>query len=174
MAPPAIGLRARRACVFALAVAAGSCVPSGSDLPHASCTTADDCEDADSVCFHQVCVGEGQLRVSLTWTVVSDFDLHVQTPAGLEIWYGNPSNDGGFLDLDDCVGGQCANNPSGEHIENVYFPDNPAPGSYIIWVMNYDGRAGGEYTVETSTGAVFYGSLPAVGGAVSEPVAFEF
>lgn len=71
-----------------------------------------------------------------------DLDLHVRTPAGVEIYYGRKldSSSGGQLDLD-CLCGNCANGPN----ENIYWPlERPSPrGKYRFWVRYYRACPGG-------------------------------
>lgn len=134
------------------------------------CFMPEDC-GADQTCFEGTCVGSGELRVSLSWQVVSDFDLHVITPQNVHISFENTVAGGGVLDVDDCVG-DCANN-DGIHVENIFFPDDPPRGTYQVWVHNFDGRRAGEFNV-TVTGAAntsFSGSLPS--SSQSSP-RFEF
>jgi hypothetical protein len=88
-----------------------------------------------SLCFEGICVQTGNIRVSLSWTPVVDLDLHVLTPAGNEIYYAAREFDGGYLDVDDCVGLRCTDD-LGTHVENVFF-DLPPHGEYQVWVHNY-------------------------------------
>lgn len=127
-----------------------------------------------SICFNaSYCVGSGSLRVTLSFETDSDFDLHVLTPGGSEIYYANERADGGFLDVDQCVG-LCGTET---HVENVVFDDTAASGTYQIWVVNYDGRAAGPFSVEVVTDAGvedFHGTLPAEADAESERFSFTF
>ncbi|RZJ12535.1 MAG: hypothetical protein EOP39_03365 [Rubrivivax sp.] len=80
-------------------------------------------------------VGSGPLQVSLSFDGNDDLDLHVVTPAGTDVYYGNRANTGGSLDLDSNSG--CSidylNN------ENVVWPVNssPAAGTYSVRVALY-------------------------------------
>lgn len=137
------------------------------------CEVDSDCVEG-SVCFGDVCVQEGEFRVSLSWERVTDFDLHVQTPSGAEISFNNASADNGYLDLDDCVGGVCAS--SGTHVENIFFNDAALSGTYRVWVINFDGLEGSAYDLEVA-GAVqesWSGSLPATDGATSQVYTFDY
>ncbi|MEZ4452419.1 MAG: hypothetical protein R3B09_23340 [Nannocystaceae bacterium] len=176
----------RRTTLLAAAIAAIlGCSEGCSDRPvpdvqRGDGQSGDVCEDDSecvdgAVCFNQVCVQEGLFRVSLSWSVVSDFDLHVVTPYGNEVSYATPSNDAGYLDVDDCVYGVCTD-PSGVHVENIYFNAMAVPGTYRVYVMNFDGAAPGQYTVEVA-GAVtqtWSGELPGIPNTSSVTYEFEF
>ncbi len=131
----------------------------------AECVNNDDCSDGQ-VCFNLTCVGDGSLRFSLAFETDSDFDLHVKTPLGNEIYYANRRADGGYLDVDQCVR-SCG---GGTHVENVYFEDAPPPGNYEFWVLNFDGRAAGPFSIEVTglSPNVYEGSLPTGAGRRSE------
>ena len=78
----------------------------------------------------------GNPRFNLQFTNENnvDLDLHVLTPDGTEIYYDNPSGQGGTLDLD-CLCGDCANGPN----ENIYWVEGTAPkGTYKFWVEYYE------------------------------------
>lgn len=67
-----------------------------------------------------------------------DLDLHVLTPNGTEIYYSNPTGQGGTLDVD-CLCGDCPNGPN----ENIYWVEGTAPrGTYKFWVEYYEGCSG--------------------------------
>jgi len=133
-----------------------------------SCTASMECVPG-SVCFNQYCVGQGALRISLGFSVDSDFDLHVLTPLGSEIYYANRIADGGELDVDQCVS-SCG---SLSHAENVTFDTAPS-GTYEIWVLNYDGRGSGPFNIEVAgaTSRTFMSSLPATSHAESQHFTF--
>ena len=135
-------------------------------------TSGDDCQDdadcgPNAACESGTCVGVGNMRVTLSFAPDSDYDLHVFTPDGLEIYYGNPNAGGGLLDVDTCVG--LCDSP-GTHVENVFFNDAPPVGPYSAHVENYDGRQGGFFRIEVSgaADAVLEGSLEAFSGARSD------
>lgn len=71
-----------------------------------------------------------KLQVSLNWFDPVDMDLHVETPSGEDIYYGNPAGrEGGALDLDSNAGCRLdfVNN------ENITWLDrDPQCGTYII------------------------------------------
>ncbi len=127
----------------------------------AECNGPQDCPE-EATCFEGVCVGTGELRISLSWDYVSDLDLHVVTPGGDEISFVDPAAGGGVLDVDDCVGGECLDNNS-THVENIFFPMQPQAGEYRLWVNNFDGARGGPFEIQVSGAATatFTGSLPA-------------
>jgi hypothetical protein len=130
----------------------------GTKEPGEACDETRECVPG-SICFNEFCVGSGTLRISLAFEIDTDLDLHVETPLGSEIYYGNRSADGGTLDVDQCVS-SCG---TGSHVENVVFDDNAPPGNYTVHVRNFNGRAGGAFTVEVA-GTVnrsFSGTLPA-------------
>jgi hypothetical protein len=128
--------------------------------PDAECVAPSECAD-DQTCFEGVCVGTGSVRVSLSWSVVTDLDLHVQTPTGEWMSYQNPITAYGELDVDDCVAGTCVN-PDGVHVENVFLNENAPRGTYSVLIVNFDGRAEAGYTVEVAGEAFasFEGVLP--------------
>jgi len=61
----------------------------------------------------------GDVTVTLVWDDWDDLDLHVITPQGKEIYYGNREADGGMLDVDMNAWERCSKEP----IENVFFGD---------------------------------------------------
>lgn len=136
-------------------VSGEACVPNG-------------CQSG-SACFEGVCVGVGRLRFSLSWTAISDFDLYVLTPQGNEISYSNRTADGGELDVDDCIGGNCRV-VQGVHVENVFFPTDFPSGRYQTWVENFNGGAAGSFTLEVSGAGngSFTDMLTAAAGAQSQ------
>jgi uncharacterized protein YfaP (DUF2135 family) len=162
----------RRLLPLAAALAAG-CVPQAPGGPRGSaCAVVGEC-GADSTCYFGTCVGEGALRISLRWTASVDFDLHVLTPNGWEVYYANPRLDGAQLDVDDCIAEDCRE-PTGTHVENIYFSESPPLGAYSVWAENYDGAAAGDFTIETSLGDTMTGTLPAESGTASEALEFIF
>ncbi|MBK8265525.1 MAG: hypothetical protein IPK80_29875 [Nannocystis sp.] len=148
--------------------------PRGDGQSGDPCTSDADCE-ANSVCFNDVCVQQGIFRVSLSWSAVTDLDLHVRTPSGDEVSFSLPEVAGGSLDVDDCVGGLCSN-PDGTHVENIFFNSTAAEGTYRAWVVNFDGLSAADFQVEVA-GAVtesWSGQLSAEGGAMSEVFVFNW
>jgi len=82
-------------------------------------------------------VGGGALQISLSWNTIDDLDLHVTTPSGSVIYYGNKTVGNGKLDLDANVG--CPSNGKGN--ENVYFTAPLANGDYTIEVDRFSACA---------------------------------
>lgn len=125
-----------------------------------ACDETEECVPG-SVCFNKYCVGAGTLRVSLAFSVDADFDLHVLTPGGSEIYFAEPEANGGTLDVDQCIL-PCGDEP---HAENVVFDETALAGDYEVWVVNFGGRAAGDFRIEVAgdVSASFEGSLPAAG-----------
>jgi hypothetical protein len=138
----------------------------GDAQPGDPCGGTIDCTPG-SICWNSICIQDGALRFSLSWTVDTDLDLHVLTPSGTEIYYSNPVAEGGTLDVDDCVGGSCTT-AGGTHVENIFFAEAPASGTYLFWVDNYDCSQAADFHIEAAEGtdvlASFDGSLPAACG----------
>lgn len=128
--------------------------------PGVECTSPEDCGD-DQTCYQGVCVGTGNVRISLAWSVVTDLDLHVRVPNGDWISYQMAITSYGQLDVDDCVSGQCLD-PDGIHVENVFLDGNAPRGTYGIMIANFDGRREADYTLEVAGEATasFTGYLP--------------
>src|ERR1041384_4517496 len=124
-----------RVIVVVMAVffcAASASNDEGTAQPGEACGSDGDCVPG-SVCFNQFCVGDGVLRFSLSWTADSDFDLHVMSPTGNEIYWQNTTADGGQLDVDQCAAGCTA----GQHVENIVFTEGAPLGQYAFWVENF-------------------------------------
>lgn len=77
-------------------------------------------------------VGTGELQVSASWDAASDVDLHVVTPSGEEIYWGNESAGGGTLDLDSNAGCSIDN----KNNENIIWTSTPPAGTYQVR-LNY-------------------------------------
>lgn len=137
--------------------------------PNAECTVPADC-GMGQTCYEGVCVGTGSVRVSLSWTAVTDLDLHVRVPNGEWISYESPITGYGQLDVDDCISGSCVNQ-DGTHVENVFLDANAPRGGYGIQIVNFDGRRAADYRIEVAgdVSASFVGNLPDV-MAVEGPV----
>ena len=87
-----------------------------------------------TVTFQTQEVGSGSVTVSLSWDTPTDLDLHVVDPNGVEIYYGNPSADGGSLDLDSNAG--CS--IDGVNNEHITWADSAPAGDYTVRVDFYD------------------------------------
>ena len=84
----------------------------------------------------------GEITISLLWDSEDDLDLHVFTPDGSEIYYGNKEAGGGVLDVDaNAFSSSLMPNP----VENVYF-ESPEDGEYWVYVINYHDRTEGSAT----------------------------
>lgn len=147
----------------------------GTAQPGDPCNGTVDCTPG-SICFNQVCVGDGALRFSMAWQGDTDIDLHVLTPGGEMIYYGLRSAGGGTLDVDDCVSGTCSS-PGAVHVENVVFDSSAAAGVYTYWAVNYAGTQSLDVTVEVFTDTdheTFTDTLPAVSGAEGTRHTFSY
>eukprot|EP01105_Mastigella_eilhardi_P012403 TRINITY_DN2843_c0_g1_i11.p1 TRINITY_DN2843_c0_g1~~TRINITY_DN2843_c0_g1_i11.p1 ORF type:complete len:1046 (-),score=191.94 TRINITY_DN2843_c0_g1_i11:710-3847(-) len=102
---------------------------------------------------------QGALHFRMEFDTLSDVDLHVTDPSGAHIYFGNPTANGGTLDLDSNAG--C--NIDGVNAENVFY-DAPMDGEYTVGAMMYDvcETAGANFGI-TATGcdadATFSGTL---------------
>ena len=110
--------------------------------------------------------GVGEITVSMLWDSDDDLDLHLLTPDGSEIYYGNRTAQGGELDVDANVGGRTMDNP----IENIYFSD-PEPGTYTVFIKDYSDRSEGptDYIVRVTVGGqsqTFTGTIDGSGTQV--------
>ena len=81
---------------------------------------------------------KGKITVSMLWATTDDVDLHVITPDGTEIYYGNPQAAGGELDVDMQVSEFVAH-----PIENIYF-EEPERGTYKVFIHNFTDRNPGD------------------------------
>lgn len=136
----------------------------GTVEPGDPCNGTIDCTPG-SICFSNICVNDGTVRFSLAWNEDTDFDLHVLTPNGEEIYYSAPTGTFGMLDVDDCVMGDGCRLPEYKHVENVFFSEDAERGVYEFWVQNYDGVVAGSFTVVAAENgnvqSTHTGSLPA-------------
>lgn len=78
--------------------------------------------------------GHGVVTISMLWQTSDDIDLHVITPTGNEIYYGNREADGGYLDVDMQVSSIVE-----EPVENIFF-ETALPGRYRVFIVNYSDR----------------------------------
>jgi len=97
----------------------------------------DDDTDADSGLNLAGQAGNPRFNLQFTNSDNVDLDLYVRTPNGTIIYYGNPSAQGGNLDVD-CLCGGCPQGPN----ENIYWLSGSAPsGDFEYWV-DYFGSCG--------------------------------
>jgi uncharacterized protein YfaP (DUF2135 family) len=76
-------------------------------------------------------------RLSFVFSV-DDLDLHVVTPGGFHIYFGDETDpaSGGELDVDNIPSSTA--DPIRNWVENVNFPLSGSPrGTYTFWVRNY-------------------------------------
>lgn len=101
------------------------------------CTFLVSCNEDDSTDSALDLAGqEGNPRFNLQFTNADnvDLDLYVKTPNGTVIYYGNPTGQGGNLDVD-CLCGGCPLGPN----ENIYWISGTAPsGQYEYWIEYFD------------------------------------
>ncbi|MBE2249538.1 MAG: hypothetical protein IAE78_08300 [Myxococcus sp.] len=139
----------------------GAFVTSADGGSGAPCMTQAECQSG-LACFDGTCVGSGRLRFSLSWMAQSDFDLHVLTPSGKHLFYGNRRDDGGELDVDACI---VASACRPTNVENIFWFGTPPSGTYTFYVHNYNGRQGGPFRIQVAGGSgapqEFSGTLPA-------------
>jgi hypothetical protein len=132
--------------------------------PGDACSSTLECVGLAS-CYSGFCVGEGYVRVSMTWAAASDFDLHVKLPGERgALSEGMREIPGaGRLDVE-----QCAKTCTGvKHIENIVLQAGPAAaGEYQAWVRNFGGAAAGPAEIE-----VFVGGVSRVKQTVTVPMA---
>jgi hypothetical protein len=133
------------------------CPPPTMDCPTGLPRCGGVCCPAGEACAANICVGNGQLRFTLTWDVMADLDLHVVPPCGTEIYYGSLSACGGTLDRDSCPAlsaTDAADRCNGP--ENVFWPGAPAAGTYLLcvnpWRMNAGSTA--RWTLNVYRGAM--------------------
>lgn len=100
---------------------------------------------------------DGALRVSLAWSNPDDLDLHMQTPQGQHIYFGNKRGGGAYLDLDmNGMDKHDAHNP----VENIIFKEasDIKEGVYRVWVNQYSQRSTDRvgFTVQLEAAGVQY------------------
>ena len=95
-------------------------------------------EDTLSTILASLDAGYGDITISMLWDSEDDLDLHVFTPDGSEIYYGNREAQNGYLDVDANTVSNMMDNP----VENVYFV-SPVNGDYWIYVNDYEDRSNG-------------------------------
>ena len=95
-------------------------------------------EDTLTAMLESLNAGYGDITISMLWDSEDDLDLHVFTPDGSEIYYGNREAQNGYLDVDANTLSNMMDNP----VENVYFV-SPVNGDYWIYVNDYEDRSNG-------------------------------
>ena len=78
----------------------------------------------------------GKVTVSLGWNGPSDLDLAVVCPDGVAIDFNQRSACGARLDVDMNAGGAASRTP----VENIFWPNRPANGTYQVYVTRYNSR----------------------------------
>lgn len=104
----------------------------------------------------------GEITVSLIWYNSDDVDLHILTPGGSEIYYGNRNTGGGSLDVD-----ANAEVMMDMPVENIFF-ENPSTGEYQVWIEDFTDRNDGytSYLVRITVGdqsRIFEGHIDGTG-----------
>lgn len=81
---------------------------------------------------------DGELRISLEWFNRTDLDIHVLTPSGGHIYFGNRDSAGGVLDVDMNAFGKMSDEP----VENIIFANagRMRTGKYTVQVNPYQIR----------------------------------
>lgn len=83
---------------------------------------------------------EGALRISLAWNNPDDLDLHMRTPRGEHLYFGNRRAGGAYLDLD--MNGMDKHDDLNP-VENIIFERESQieEGIYKVWVNQYNVRS---------------------------------
>lgn len=83
---------------------------------------------------------EGALRISLAWNNGDDLDLHMRTPRGEHLYFGNRRAGGAYLDLD--MNGMDKHDDLNP-VENIIFERESQieEGIYKVWVNQYNVRS---------------------------------
>lgn len=148
----------------------------GNAQPGDACTTTNECT-VGFECDEGLCQHDEPFRITLSWTVDTDFDLHVRTPDGEELYFGR-DNELAWLGSDDC-GSEACKEPGKTHYEHAFLKKiEQAPGTrdassdddagsagdagdagdalepvdliYEYWVDNYGCKRAGDFTVEVA------------------------
>jgi hypothetical protein len=177
-APPRPGVQCTEADAMTVCQDLGDLVVSDADCAAApalavatrlsgdACTSTLECTGLAS-CYQGFCVGEGYVRVTMTWAAGSDFDLHVKLPGDRgALSEGTREIAGlGRLDVEQCAK-QCTGD---KHVENIVLQAGAnAVGQYQAWVRNFGGLAGGTADIE-----VFVGGQSRVKRTVTVPPAAD-
>lgn len=156
-------------------------VERGNTQPGEACRSTDDCA-IGFACQDLLCEQIDPVRITLSWTADTDFDLHVATPTG-ELYFGQ-TNDQAYLGSDDCAdrklpgdGGTVVRpscRESSEHHEHAFLRDVAMPtgldagdtdagfddlvfGEFEYWADNYGCDTAGDFTLSVviRNGAVY-------------------
>lgn len=151
-------LRFALLCLFCFGSAAcgdDPAVERGHSQPGDACTSTAQCT-VGLQCSANVCAQTDPYRITLTWEVDTDFDLHVRTPNGRELYFGL-DNAEAWLGADDCGSEKC-HEPDGTHYEHAYLRELASAdvdaGSetdvieYEYWVDNYGCVVAGDFILE--------------------------
>lgn len=110
-------------------------------------------------------VDNAKLRFSLAWFNNDDLDLHVRTPGGAHIYYGNRRSADGHLDID--MNGSGGMSKNRQPVENTSFK-SLQDGEYDVTVHQYSRRetidVGFQLQVASATHNATYTYKPAVAG----------
>lgn len=134
--------------------------PGATDIPN---------DDIDQNCDGEdLIVGDGSVRVTLTWDSDDDVDLHVIDPNGFRIFYADKvAPSGGVLDRDDNVGFACGADPEPGGVENVFWPIAGAPsGTYTVEIHSYKDCAPAEtnFTLQVFVGGNLVDTITGTAG----------
>lgn len=153
----------------------------GSLRPGATCEVTNDCAIGFE-CTENICAQVEPHRITLSWTVDTDFDLHVRTPNGQELYF-NGNSTQAWLAADDCYGTSLPNSDAvtnacsdedGVHYEDAFllnlYDDTLTTQprlDYEYWVENYDCDTAGDFEIvvmaqdNTAEDEIKTGTLPA-------------
>ena len=121
-----------RICTTCKATCSGICTDTTTSATN--CGTCGKVCATGAICVGSVCVGSGNLRITLTWSRNGDGDIDVTLPDGKYIWYNNKgataASDYGLQDVD---------NTKTMGPENVYWQAQytPPSGTYYICFVSY-------------------------------------
>ena len=150
----------------------------GDQLHGEKCQGTGDCVSG-AMCYQQMCVREGELRVSTAWFEDTDLDLFVELPDGQAISYRKTQYGGGQRDFDDCAGEDCPGETErtpAPHVENVFFKDGAPEGDYNVWLIQENGQAATSFEIEVDYQGQtlqFGDMISAEENTSSEPISFR-
>lgn len=152
------------AVILVSVVVAGCCACSGSNLvPTADQSGSNPTGQPFDARVSNEGGSSGDPQITLIWNNINDLDIHCVTPSGDEIYFDNPSEDNGMLDIDMNAH---ASDLSATPVENIFWKRGTAPsGHYIVKVVYYANHGGPEsndYSVrvtENGNTKVFTGTI---------------